>query len=140
VSHLANFFSACVKEPNISLNPKAHTRPSPKILPAPSHYRHFLFQTFVFNVGEHEVIEGLDLVVRSMHKNELSIVSIKPELAYGSQGRSRTMLGKLEEIPGNERITYLLGLLHFEKSRENSTLTWAQRRKCGQSKMRLANW
>ena len=97
-------------------------------------------QTFVFNVGEHEVIEGLDLAVRSMYKNELSIVSIKPELAYGSIGRSRTTNGKLEEIPGNERITYLMGLLHFEKSRDRSTLTWAQRRKCGQSKMRLANW
>ena len=31
----------------------------------------------VFNIGDYEVIEGLDLVVQSMYKNELSIVSIK---------------------------------------------------------------
>jgi hypothetical protein len=45
-----------------------------------------------------------------MYKNELAIVSIKPELAYGSIGRSRTTNGKLEEIPTNERITYLVNI------------------------------
>ena len=33
--------------------------------------------SMVFSVGDYEVIEGLDLVVQSMYKNELSIVSIK---------------------------------------------------------------
>ena len=33
--------------------------------------------SMVFNIGDYEVIEGLDLVVQSMYKNELSIVSIK---------------------------------------------------------------
>lgn len=75
-----------------------------------------------------------------MRKNELAIISIKPELAYGSLGRFRTPTGKIEEIPANQRITYLVGLLHFEKSRDSNTLTWAQRRKCGQARMRLANW
>ena len=62
--------------------------------------------TLVFNVGEYEVIDGLDLVVQSMYKNELSIVSIKPELAYGDKGRgTRTPCGRTEEfcIPGNSR-------------------------------------
>ncbi len=67
--------------------------------------------TLVFNVGEHEVIEGLDLAVRSMHKNELSILSVKPEAAYGQQGRKG-------DIPGEARITYLFGLMHFEKQKE----------------------
>jgi len=40
----------------------------------------------------------------------------------------------------DSRITYLFGLLHFEKTKDLSQLTWAQRRKCGQSRMRLANW
>jgi tetratricopeptide (TPR) repeat protein len=30
--------------------------------------------------------------------------------------------------------------LHFEKAKEMSTMTWAQRRKSGQSRLRLANW
>lgn len=91
------------------------------------------YPTLVFNVGEHEVVEGLDLVVQSMFKNELSIVSLKPEMAYGT-------LGRKGDIPTNSRITYLMGLLHFEKQKEISQLTWAQRRKSGQTRMRLANW
>jgi len=91
------------------------------------------YPTLVFRVGEYEVIEGLDLVVQSMYKNELAIVSIKPNLAYGSQGRK-------PDIPPDSRITYLFGLLHFEKQKEISDMTWAQRRKMGQSRMRIANW
>ena len=83
----------------------------------------------VFNVGEHEVIDGLDLAVQSMYKNELSIVSVKPEMAYGG-------LGRKGDIPANSRITYLFGLLHFEKQKEISQLTWAQRRKSGQQRDR----
>ena len=45
------------------------------------------YPTLVFTIGEYEVIDGLDLVVQSMYRNELSIVSIKPEMAYGEQGK-----------------------------------------------------
>ena len=38
--------------------------------------------SMVFNIGDYEVIEGLDLVVQSMYKNELSIVSIKVSLTF----------------------------------------------------------
>ncbi len=78
-----------------------------------------------------------------MYKNELSIVSIKPEMAYGSQGRgTRASCGRIEEqsIPGDARITYLCGLLHFEKTKDISSMTWGQRRKAGQQRLRLANW
>ena len=85
------------------------------------------YPMLVFNVGEHEVIDGLDLAVQSMYKNELSIVSVKPEMAYGG-------LGRKGDIPANSRITYLFGLLHFEKQKEISQLTWAQRRKSGQQR------
>ena len=54
-----------------------------------------------------------------MYKNELAIVSIKPNLAYGTQGRK-------PDIPPDSRITYLFGLLHFEKQKEISEMTWAQ--------------
>lgn len=91
------------------------------------------YPTLVFRVGEYEVIEGLDLAVQSMYKNELAIVSIKPPLAYGDVGRK-------PDIAPNSRITYLFGLLHFEKQKEMSEMTWAQRRKMGQSRMRIANW
>ena len=56
---------------------------------------------------------------QSMYKNELAIVSIKPNLAYGDQGRK-------PDIPPDSRITYLFGLLHFEKQKEISEMTWAQ--------------
>ena len=75
--------------------------------------------TLVFRVGEYEVIEGLDLAVQSMHKNELAIVSIKPNLAYGEVGRK-------PDIPPDSRITYLFGLLHFEKQKAMEEMTWAQ--------------
>ena len=54
-----------------------------------------------------------------MYKNELAIVSIKPSLAYGSIGRK-------PDIPADCRITYLFGLLHFEKQKQISEMTWAQ--------------
>ena len=38
--------------------------------------------SMVFNIGDYEVIEGLDLVVQSMYKNELSIVSIKVSFSF----------------------------------------------------------
>jgi len=91
------------------------------------------YPTLVFRVGEYEVIEGLDLVVQSMYKNELAIISIKPNLAYGD-------LGRKPDIPSEARITYLFGLLHFEKQKDMTEMTWAQRRKMGQSRMRIANW
>ena len=58
-------------------------------------------------------------IFQSMYKNELAIVSIKPSLAYGSQGRK-------PDIPPDSRITYLFGLLHFEKQKDISEMTWAQ--------------
>ena len=61
-------------------------------------------------------------------------------MAYGSLGRNKAVNGKNEEVPADARITYLFGLLHFEKAKDMSTLTWAQRRKSGQSRMSLANW
>ena len=55
---------------------------------------------------------------------------------------NRAPCGRTEKstIPGNSRITYLFGLLHFEKAKEIDSMTWAQRRKSGQSRLRLANW
>ena len=88
-----------------------------------------------------KVIEGLDVAVQSMYKNELAIISIKvnnrsldiiqsqlrtlkkiylqPPLAYGD-------LGRKPDIPPDSRITYLFGLLHFEKQKEMAEMTWAQ--------------
>ena len=54
-----------------------------------------------------------------MYKNELAIISIKPNLAYGE-------LGRKPDIPAEARITYLFGLLHFEKQKEMTEMTWAQ--------------
>ena len=68
------------------------------------------------------------------------VIFLQPEMAYGSLGRSKAVNGKSEEVPADARITYLFGLLHFEKAKDMTTLTWAQRRKSGQSRMRLANW
>ena len=56
---------------------------------------------------------------QSMYKNELAIVSVKPDMAYGE-------LGRKPDIPPDSRITYLFGLLHFEKQKDVSEMTWAQ--------------
>ena len=44
---------------------------------------------------------------------------MQPALAYGD-------LGRKPDIPGDSRITYLFGLLHFEKQKEMAEMTWAQ--------------
>ena len=44
---------------------------------------------------------------------------MQPPLAYGD-------LGRKPDIPGDSRITYLFGLLHFEKQKEMAEMTWAQ--------------
>ena len=54
----------------------------------------------------------------SQNKSRKNIFA-QPPLAYGE-------LGRKPDIPGNSRITYLFGLLHFEKQKEMAEMTWAQ--------------
>ena len=65
------------------------------------------YPTLVFTIGEYEVIDGLDLVVQSMYRNELSIVSIKPEMAYGEQGKHARNLDLLREIKISAKSIYV---------------------------------
>ena len=50
---------------------------------------------------------------------EVNYGYFQPPLAYGE-------LGRKPDIPPNSRITYLFGLLHFEKQKEMAEMTWAQ--------------
>ena len=78
--------------------------------------------SYIYLVLKSSLIERFNLLMnifQSMYKNELAIVSIKPNLAYGSIGRK-------PDIPPDCRITYLFGLLHFEKQKQISEMTWAQ--------------
>ena len=65
------------------------------------------YPTLVFTIGEYEVIDGLDLVVQSMYRNELSIVSIKPEMAYGEQGKNARNLKNYVKLKNFREINVL---------------------------------
>ena len=54
-----------------------------------------------------------------LRKSQIEGKTLQPPLAYGD-------LGRKPDIPPDSRITYLFGLLHFEKQKEMAEMTWAQ--------------
>jgi len=62
-------------------------------------------EPFVFKLGEGQVIKGWDLGVATMHKGEKSILTCKPEYAYGSNATGN--------IPANSTLQFEVELLEW---------------------------
>lgn len=62
-------------------------------------------------VETEQVIDGLDRAVLSMKKNEVALLTIAPEYAFGSVESQQ----ELAVVPPNSTVFYELELVSFEK-------------------------
>ena len=87
---------------------------------------------FVFNVGESEVISGLDLVLPLMYPGEKSLVMIESSFAYGAGGDG-------DRVPGNSDLEYDLELLEWSELEAVPDIVRDQRMEIGSRKRERGN-
>ncbi|CAN6462675.1 unnamed protein product [Victoria cruziana] len=71
-------------------------------------------EPFEFMTGEEQVIEGLDRAVMTMKKEEVGLVTISPEYAFGSETKQ-----ELAIVPANSTVYYEVELVSFVKEKES---------------------
>ncbi|KAH9770937.1 peptidyl-prolyl cis-trans isomerase FKBP62 [Citrus sinensis] len=72
-------------------------------------------QLFEFKTDEEQVIDGLDRAVITMKKNEVALLTIAPEYAFGSAESQQ----ELAVVPPNSTVHYEVELVSFEKEKES---------------------
>jgi FK506-binding protein 4/5 len=68
-------------------------------------------EPFEFKTDEDQVIEGLDKAVLSMKKGEVSLVTIPPHHAFGTNETTKD----LATVPPNSYVYYEMELVSFDK-------------------------
>ncbi|KAG8303604.1 Peptidyl-prolyl cis-trans isomerase fkbp8 [Homalodisca vitripennis] len=79
------------------------------------------------NIGDAEVIQGLDFVLPLMDLEEEAEVIVGPRFAFGSEGRQ-------PDIPPDATLRYSVTLLSSEPEPPLETLTLHQRKEIGKLK------
>ncbi|KAI9177216.1 hypothetical protein LWI28_012466 [Acer negundo] len=72
-------------------------------------------ELFEFKTDEEQVIDGLDRAVMSMKKNEVALLTIAPEYAFGSSESQQ----ELAVVPPDSTVYYEVELVSFEKEKES---------------------
>jgi len=88
---------------------------------------------YIFQLGDAEVITGLDLTLPLMCKGEVAVVQVAPRFGYGSKGMSPL-------VPPNSDLIFEIELIDFESEKELEQLTIAERRDIGSRKRERGNW
>ncbi|XP_076241970.1 peptidyl-prolyl cis-trans isomerase FKBP8 [Calliopsis andreniformis] len=84
-------------------------------------------------LGDVEVIQGLDLAVALMDVEEVAEIEVDPRFAYGQ-------LGKDPNIPPDATIFYTVELKSSELEEEIEILSISQRKEIGNKKRERGNW
>ena len=84
-------------------------------------------------LGDVEVIQGLDLAIALMDVDEVAEIEVYPRFAYGQ-------LGKEPDIPPDATIFYTVELKSVEPEEELETLSISQRKEIGNKKRERGNW
>jgi len=87
----------------------------------------------IMQLGDTEVIQGLDLSIPLMTQGETALVKVSQRFAYGSKG-----LPPL--VPPSADLMYEVELLHSEPGKELSELTVAERNVIGNRKRERGNF
>lgn len=87
----------------------------------------------VVQLGDVEVIQGLDLVIALMDVKEAAEVVVAARFAYGDLGRE-------PNIPGGATLFYTIELLAVEMEPEIESLGITQRKEMGNKKRERGNW
>ncbi|KAJ0052947.1 hypothetical protein Pint_01481 [Pistacia integerrima] len=72
-------------------------------------------ELFEFKTDEEQVIEGLDRAMMTMKKNEVALLTIAPEYAFGSSESKQD----LAVVPPNSTVYYEVELVSFAKEKES---------------------
>ncbi|XP_043784436.1 peptidyl-prolyl cis-trans isomerase FKBP8-like isoform X1 [Apis laboriosa] len=91
------------------------------------------YEDLKIQLGDVELIQGLDLAIALMDVNEIAEIEVDPRFAYGS-------LGKEPNIPSNATILYTVELKSSELEAEIETLNANQRKEIGNKKRERGNW
>ncbi|XP_067002036.2 peptidyl-prolyl cis-trans isomerase FKBP8 [Anabrus simplex] len=91
------------------------------------------YTNFKFQLGDMEVVQGLDLGLPLMDVGEEALIEVGPRFAYGNIGRG-------SDIPPNATIIYKVELLSAEHEPDLDTLTAAERSRIGNKKRERGNW
>ncbi|XP_012064601.1 PREDICTED: peptidyl-prolyl cis-trans isomerase FKBP8 [Atta cephalotes] len=83
-------------------------------------------------LGDFEVIQGLDLTIVLMELGEIAEIKINPRFAYGTRGEG--------SVPPNATITYIVELKAIEDNPDIESLSVKERRELGNKKRQRGNW
>lgn len=89
------------------------------------------YEDTVIQLGDVEVVQGLDLAIALMNVGEVAEVEVASRFAYGT-------LGKEPDIPPNSTIWYTVELKSFELETETTDIS--ERRQIGKRKRERGNW
>ncbi|KAL2531001.1 Peptidyl-prolyl cis-trans isomerase FKBP62 [Forsythia ovata] len=70
---------------------------------------------FEFKVDEEQVIDGLDIAVKTMKKGEIALVTVQPEYAFGPSESPQ----ELAVVTGNSTLYYEVEMVSFVKEKES---------------------
>jgi len=88
---------------------------------------------YTFQLGDSEVVSGLDLAIPLMCKGEVSTVTVAHRFGYGSKGL-------VPNVPPNSDLVYTVEVLDFEPEKELEELSVCERRDIGNRKRERGNW
>ncbi|KAF3429284.1 hypothetical protein E2986_10194 [Frieseomelitta varia] len=91
------------------------------------------YEDLKIQLGDVEVIQGLDLAIPLMDISEVAEIEVDPRFAYGSRGKE-------PNIPPNATIFYTVQLKSSELEEEIETLNVKQRKEIGNKKRERGNW
>ncbi|KAH0560442.1 peptidyl-prolyl cis-trans isomerase FKBP8 [Cotesia glomerata] len=84
-------------------------------------------------LGDHEVIQGLELALALMDVGEVAEIEIAARFGYGDVGRQ-------PEIPPGAKLFYNVELKHVDMEPDIDSLTVTQRKAIGNKKRERGNW
>ncbi|XP_069671727.1 peptidyl-prolyl cis-trans isomerase FKBP8 [Periplaneta americana] len=84
-------------------------------------------------IGDAEIVQGLDLALPLMDVGEVALVEVGPRFAYGN-------LGRAPDVPSDATITYTVELLSAEQEPDIENLPIAKRKEIGCRKRERGNW
>ncbi|XP_029172556.1 peptidyl-prolyl cis-trans isomerase FKBP8 [Nylanderia fulva] len=90
------------------------------------------YENLVIQLGDMEVIQGLDLAIALMDVGEVAEIVVDPRFAYGNLGK--------RPIPPDATITYTVELKASEFEPDIETLSISQRREISNKKRERGNW
>ncbi|XP_011636531.1 peptidyl-prolyl cis-trans isomerase FKBP8 [Pogonomyrmex barbatus] len=90
------------------------------------------YNDLTIQIGDMEVVQGLDLTIVLMDLGEIAEIIIHPRFAYGACGN--------DPIPPNATITYTVELKAIEPQPEIENMSINQRREISNKKRERGNW